>query len=831
MGSQYDHRFPFRSLKSKQSVSYTNSRIARPPSPPSETTEILDTDFDSDSVSDDRDGFRRRSEGSLGTESVTTASTPDELKTPDSAGLSGFHFHIDDKPMCGPEGPFLFQSLSNPYRVSDHSMDIKSSVEIDLIFDDDDDAAIDIATAPLYSSASKLGPDRRDTPVPRVVANPSTPLQSVPEEEHTSLRPDESRVASWTPQDVVAWLQDKSIDESIIEKFFINDISGSVLLDLQPEDLKELDIQSFGKRHGLMSSIRQLRNSISGESHEAESPGVSEPISREPTPGSTIAEVGVRSCNATPVADEDCTQSPARDLEQYHNSRRRRRQRVVGPNDSISIVGIEQVFPKPHRCSKGEDCRKWQRQQARFAQYSQGLPVDSLGSPVVVAGDPGNAATAPNMIKSPKSDLTPSVVASSDALGPNQVTEMPISEKTLQDVRPRDAQENVRHFIKLQRLSQLQPVENPATPPKETFPSPEADSPGKLAEKLQKLPTLHIPSDYDSFARNSKFSPILSGQRTITPSVMRRRQGFQESIPEQMATPNTSLFSPSDYYRQDPHYGFTSQTPLSEMDVPLTAIPIGPIERVLSQSVPPNMRFGYEGEYVPDPIPRPISTKVENHRRKLSVNTSQPALRRLDEGRVMSPIETPEDLEHTPRAAHCRASPFTPSGELSRDIIHSGWVKKRKTKNFVRHEWSPKYCALRNTQRGDERGTELAVYDHQMDAKGDSKALEYIDVDDYAVACSSVASNSKLTAAFKKTVLKRKDNTRGDTAFAFSLIPSPSGTTVDRKSIFHTGKSHHFAVNTRDERIDWMRELMLARALRRGRDSGASLNVNGTIVL
>jgi hypothetical protein len=765
----------------------------------------------------------------LGTDSVTTASTPDELPTPDSAGLSGFHFHIDDKPMCGPEGPFLFQSLSNPYRISDHSMDIKSSVEIDLIFDDD---GPDSATTPLYSSASKLGPDRRDTPVPRVVANPSTPLQSVPEEEHTSLRPDESRVASWTPQDVVAWLQKMSIDEGIIEKFFINDISGSVLLDLQPDDLKELDIQSFGKRHGLMSSIRQLRNSISGEPFEVSISAPSEPVSREPTPGSTIAEVGLRSCNATPVADEDCTQSPANDIEQYHNSRRRRRQRVVGPNDSISIVGIEQVFPKLHRCSKGEDCRKWQRQQARFAQYAQGLPVETLGSPVVVAGDPGNAATAPNLIKSPKSEAPPSIVASSDALGPAQVTELPISEKTLQDVRPRDAQENVRHFIKLQRLSQLQPVENPATPPKEHFPSPEADSPGKLAEKLQRLPTLRIPNDYSSSARSSKFSPSLSGQRTITPSVMRRRQGFQESVSEQMKTPSTSLLSPSDYYRQDPHYGFTSQTPLSEMDVPLTAIPIGPIERVFSQSVPPNMRFGYEGDDAPDPIPRPISTKVENHRRKLSVNTSQSALRRLDEGRVMSPIETPEDLDHTPRAAHCRANPFTPSGELSRDIIHSGWVKKRKTKNLVRHDWSPKYCALRNTQNGDERGTELAVYDHQMDAEGDSKALEYIDVDDYAVACSSVASSSKLTAAFKKTVLKRKDNTRGDTAFAFSLIPAPSGTSMsDRKSIFQTGKSHHFAVNTRDERIDWMRELMLARALRRGRDSGASLNVNGNIVL
>ncbi|KAJ5311724.1 hypothetical protein N7476_007584 [Penicillium atrosanguineum] len=825
MASQYDHRSAFQFLKSKHSGSWSNSRVVRPSNPPSETTEILDTDFDSESDVP-YDSPRR----SFGTESVTTASTPDqcELKTPVSAGLSGFHFHIDEKPMRGPEGPFLFQSQNNLYRLSDGSMDIKSTVEIDLILDD----APDSATTPLYSSASKLGPDyRRDTPVPRV-ANPSTPLQSVPE--NISSQPNEALVASWTPQDVVAWMQSISIDDGIIEKFFINDISGSVLLDLQPDDLKELDIQSFGKRHGVMTSIRQLRNSISGESFDSPFSIPSEPVSREPTPGSTAAEVGVRSCNATPVNDDEHPPSPSKDLDQYHQHRRQRRQRqrVVGPNDSISIVGIEQVLPKIHRCSKGEDCRKWQRQQAKLSQYTQGLPVDSVGSPVIVAGDPGNAATAPNMVKSPKSDITPSLIASSDALGPNQQpAEVPISAKALQDVRPRDAQENVRHFIKLQRLSQLQPVENPSTPPRETFPSPEADSPRKLAEKLQKLPTLQIPNEHIVSARSSRFSPSLSGQRTVTPSVMRRRQPFQQPNQEQVPTPYGSLFSPSDYYRQDPSYGYTSQTPVSEVDVPLTAIPIGPVERVFSQSVPPDMRFGHEGQEEVDPIARPISTKVENHRRKLSANAAGTALGRLEEGRAMSPIETPADLERTPRAAHCRINPFTPAGELSRDIIHSGWVKKRKTKNLVRHEWTPKYCALRNTQRGDERGTELAVYSDQSEAEGDSKAIEYIDVDDYAVACSSLASNSKLTAAFKKTVLKRKDNTRGDTAFAFSLIPSPDVTSaVDRKTVFQNSKSHHFAVNTRDERIDWMRELMLARALRRGRESGASLNLNGNAV-
>jgi hypothetical protein len=146
-------------------------------------------------------------------------------------------------------------------------------------------------------------------------------------------------------------------------------------------------------------------------------------------------------------------------------------------------------------------------------------------------------------------------------------------------------------------------------------------------------------------------------------------------------------------------------------------------------------------------------------------------------------------------------------------------MKKRKTTRLLRHEWEDHHFTL--------RGTQLAMYPDEDASRRDSKALEYIDVDDYAVACSSLASSSKLTAAFKKTVLKRRDNAQGEAAFAFCLIPSPNAGS-DRKSFFNqAAKTHRFAVKTREERIDWMRELMLAKALRRGRESGATLNLNG----
>lgn len=685
-------------------------------------------------------------------------------------------------------------------------MEIKSTVEIDLIFDDDADSDV----IPCYNSASTFDPGRRDTPVPSV-PNPRTPLQTVVEDSSDS---DDTQVANWSPQNVVSWLQKLNFDESIIEKFFINDISGAILLELQQEDLKELDIQSFGKRHQLMASIRTLRHGAF--SNDAQQSPPSELVSREPTPYSTTADVGSRSCNATPVACE--ATSPLTENEDFNLRRQRRRRRAgaIGPNDSVSIVGIEQVHPKLHRCSKGEECRKWQKQHARLTRLPQDLPAETVSGPIVVTTDHGSASYARSLVNPPKSEITPSIVASSDALGPSQVSELPLSEEQLHEVQPRDPQENVRNFLNFQRLSRLKPVCDPATPPIDTFPSPEADSPGTLAENLRSLPKLRIPSGHGPSLRSAS---ALSGQRTITPSVLRRKAPFQQPVTGQSVAPHVDLFSPSDYYRQDPHYGLSS--PMSEVDIPLTAIPFIPVKRNISQSVPPNMRFGNGLHYTAmDPIDRPESTKVDNHRRKIS----HPYLSRLEEGRMMSPIETPEDLERTPRAGNYRFHPFSPTGEASDEIIHSGWMKKRKTTRLLRHEWNEHAFAL--------RGTQLGMFTTEEAAQQDSKAIEYIDVDDYAVACSSLASSSKLTAAFKKTVLKRTDDTRGGTAFSFSLIPSPTNTAAtDRKTFFNNGpKSHHFAVKTRDERIDWMRELMLAKALRRGRESGACLNVNGNAI-
>jgi len=152
------------------------------------------------------------------------------------------------------------------------------------------------------------------------------------------------------------------------------------------------------------------------------------------------------------------------------------------------------------------------------------------------------------------------------------------------------------------------------------------------------------------------------------------------------------------------------------------------------------------------------------------------------------------------------------------DCTHSGWMKKRKTK-LLRHDWHDAHFRL--------RGTSLAMHAGPI---ASSAALDTINVDNYSVACSSAPSNSKLSAALKSLKIREDKKTDG-TAFAFQLVPeAKEGNTGGLKrstSVRENGvKTHHFAVGNRDERIDWMRELMLAKA-KGQREKGFEVRVNG----
>ncbi|KAL4885899.1 hypothetical protein BJY04DRAFT_205171 [Aspergillus karnatakaensis] len=810
----------------------------------SDSTEILDTDYDTDSVNATSDSSPYRSSDSLVAESVTTLSTLsslDDIKTPDSTGLTAFHFHIDESPIKGPQGPHLFrtseESLSRPQLTPDWTTE----------------KVPDSAIATHFYTGFHTEPERKDTPVPDNVAPAPSPSPAP-----APLSRPESRVdvANWSPDEVVSWMRKLGFDETVVEKFYINDISGSILLELQVEDLKELEISSFGKRHQVMACIRQLRRGYYSSSPPSCDSGMStpDPSLRQGTPQTTAAEVN-GDCTS-PACDAPRSRSGSRSSAQNRSRQDSRQSQKRGrhgadivPEDSVSIVAIEQLLPKLHVCSKGENCRKWQKQQTRVARILKDLQLEGLGGSVLVTGDPGNAATAPTLtktpkleskpfvpevklpvsdmksppleLKTPKSDITPSLIASSDIMGLNHKADIHLSQESLDGVKSRDPQENVRNFLNFQRLSALQPVTDPATPPADHDASME-DSPRSakgptLSQHLRGLPKLRIPSL--QVPSEATLSPNASAQRTITPSAVRKLRQFPTGARDKSANLHSSLLSPSDFYRHDPHYD--QSTPSPSGDAPLTAIPAGPVERACSQSVPPDMRFGHLTQGQMDDA-YAAATK-DKHRRFHSAANGPgfKALVPVAERSPLPPIDTLEDLEKTPRAPHYRNNPFSPNSSHANDIIHSGWMKKRKTTRLIRHEWEENHFTL--------RGTHLCMYPDETAAHADHKALERIDVDDYAVACSSLNSNSKLTAAFKKTVLKRINDSQSEAAFAFSLIPASNGSGgAERKSFLPSGpKSHHFSVKTREERIDWMRELMLAKALRRGRESGDSVNVNG----
>ncbi|CAG8264191.1 unnamed protein product [Penicillium olsonii] len=823
--------------------------------PMSQSTEIFENEY---GYHDFETSSPMRSVASLGSGSISTASTPDYATTPDSTGLTAFDFHIDDKHVRGPNGPHMFRSPLN----SGHN----SVADSDLLTRETPISA----TGPYHHEASKFDPYRRDTPVPNRSVGPSPEPQTAhysrysqyaqqsqysrqsqhsrqpqhprqPQHSQHSQHPQHSqeptpisRQASvssqagptdWTPSEVVAWMRNLGFEEDVVEKFFENDISGSILLELQPEDLKELDIKSFGKRHRVMSSIQSLRNSTvftATETASSRSRNSSVTSDVASTQNTSVAS-GAGNNSSCLTTDDDAFNANMMAPHEAFDGRSRKISDLT-PGDSVSIVAIEQVLPKLHQCSKGEGCRKWQKQQDKLARLAQDLPFEHYGSGRIVAGDPGNPHTAPNLVKSPtRSDMSSSLVASSDLMGPGKPSSFQLSREMLKEVKPRDPQENVRNFLNFQSLDRLQTANHPATPPLEHLSSPSSDTPDSakitptLADHLRHLPKLRIPSMHDS-VEGSVFTDNTSALRTVTPSVLSRRSNFNDrtAIQGQHSMPRDAIASPGDFYRGDPCY--RSETPFSDVDAPVTAVPVGPVAREESQSVPPDMRFGNNGFVVEDPIVRP---STGHHRRYPSIQNVV-TLNSLKEDRPMSPIETPEDLQRVPRAPQFRNNTLFPATRRGQDdVTHSGWLKKRKTARLICHEWEPRHVTL--------KGTQLSMHDSESSARRNSKALEHIDVDDYAVACSSFASKSKLTAAFKKTVLKRSEDPKDVSAFAFSLIPAPNGNGVlDRKTAFlNSGKSHHFAVKTRDERIDWMRELMLAKALKHGRDAGAEVTFNG----
>ncbi|KAF3764792.1 hypothetical protein M406DRAFT_91190 [Cryphonectria parasitica EP155] len=828
--------------------------------PESIHTEFMETDWDEDDIlSELEDGGSspRHSIDSSGRPSVTTLSTYDEVRTPDQRSLARFEMGPDPiKPTLGPRGPHLFRS----------SISSTSSVEFQNA----------LSLSPITPKAPGQGVVEFQLPITfdMDLQTPRTEIHTGPVR-FTSARLDTANLAEWAPEKVAQWMLNAGVEQQFAEKFIENDINGAILITLKFEDLKELGIASFGVRTKVWEEIAKMKD-IRAASPDPETPIEDEP-SRE-------------------VKREMRRQERKEDggnVKRSQSSRRRKHHNedTIRPGESVSIVGIEQVLPKPHHCSKGEKCRKWQKQQRMIEAFKNDHPFVNLdgggGGVVMVAGDPGNPATArairpdDEVVFRPISDAVPSVVASSDILGSEGLAPLQyLQQATLRNAQAREQQDNIQQFLELQHQMAAAAGGNedvPPTPPFEMLPHRKATPhsglkalsklsiPAQTNRSTEELPGSACPG---SACPGSAYPPSAHTFGPSQPSYAAQQRQAYQSTPS--PSPDSRSQTPTGVYR----FG----TPFSEMDVPVTAhYSMAPVARDVSQSVPPEMNY----HTATNPPPRSLSRSTFRRPSFMampSVDENMATPIEPPRRNIPSPIETntmtsprskqQRPLQAPPRAAWpCTSSAsngsskqHTPNSSISSTSMsnpsalaghpkdldgyqYQGYMKKRKTK-MLRHEWHEQYVTL--------KGTRLAVH---KDRREVDRTLEYIDIDDYAIACAGLASTSKLNAAFKAmSIRKDKGMTKEDiAAFSFQLIPQGDmkggvggvrlrkreSSLLDDAALLPpptppeasngTGKTHHFAVRSRDERIDWMRELMLAKALRQ-KGEGFEVSVNGNMI-
>ena len=313
------------------------------------------------------------------------------------------------KPVEGPKGPHLFRSSQSSAEFA-----FGYALQMSPLFPP---KAMELPPQPYMSSPQEIAFSPQDLYVPGLDAV----LQS----------PSPYSVERWNTGDVLNCMLESNLPHEVVDKFEKHDISGAILMELEFENLKELEIESFGKRHQLWNAIQSLRG---GERGPSPVPTPFQDTSRPPTNVSSKSDGDIPR-ETLPVMLQEDALTPVTPVR--HKKRRGRKNRshddMITPAESVSIVAIEQLMPKPHNCAKGENCSKWRKQQRLFARIreQQGMPISpDHGGQILISGDPGNAATAHRVVsnvhshKESQSDaprpmsegMPPSVVASSDLL-------------------------------------------------------------------------------------------------------------------------------------------------------------------------------------------------------------------------------------------------------------------------------------------------------------------------------------------------------------------------------------------------------------------------------
>lgn len=159
--------------------------------------------------------------------------------------------------------------------------------------------------------------------------------------------PSEESVLYWTPYDVRAFVLSRGYSEGVADRFVQHQITGAILLELDINSLKEIDIPSFGTRFELSKEIKTLAELA----QSAQTPYGSLPSPPHATPmaapaidklGSPLA-VGKKwgSTTSTPNSNDQRTATPASemsDMTSFFNTHRHSR--------SVSDLPVNADFTK-----------------------------------------------------------------------------------------------------------------------------------------------------------------------------------------------------------------------------------------------------------------------------------------------------------------------------------------------------------------------------------------------------------------------------------------------------------------------------------------------------
>ncbi|RXK41104.1 hypothetical protein M231_01507 [Tremella mesenterica] len=166
--------------------------------------------------------------------------------------------------------------------------------------DDDDDRPLGPQVKfPTAEPAPSPNGVRQDSPNPPTPAStqangqdpprglqPSLPLPATPPPEKISGGTPTRPPTTWSVEEVVNWIRSKGFDEAICEKFHEHEISGDLLLELDANLLKELDIPQFGKRLRIAQAIAELQRPsslVSASSQQMSPNGMPLPPSSNPS--------------------------------------------------------------------------------------------------------------------------------------------------------------------------------------------------------------------------------------------------------------------------------------------------------------------------------------------------------------------------------------------------------------------------------------------------------------------------------------------------------------------------------------------------------------------